>query len=75
MTDLSGSVRGRLLRIFGLGFGLAVLIGGVIGFPCISAWALFGVAMRGVLSDPRKQRVFNLAMAAALLVLAVDILR
>jgi threonine/homoserine/homoserine lactone efflux protein len=56
--------------------GLTIsLIGGVIGFPCISAWALFGVAMRGVLSDPRKQRVFNLAMAAALLFLAVDILR
>jgi threonine/homoserine/homoserine lactone efflux protein len=30
--------------------GLAIsLIGGVIGFPCISVWALFGVAMRGVL--------------------------
>lgn len=26
-----GAVRGRLLRIFGLGFGLAVVIGGVIG--------------------------------------------
>lgn len=50
-------------------------IGAVIGFPCVSAWALFGVAMRGVLSDPRKQRVFNLVMAAALLVLAADILR
>ena len=56
--------------------GLAIsLIGAVIGFPCISMWALFGVAMRGVLTDPRRQRVFNLVMAAALLVLAVDILR
>jgi len=56
--------------------GLTIsLIGGVIGFPCISAWALFGVAMRSVLTDPRRQRVFNLAMAAALVVLAVDILR
>ena len=56
--------------------GLVIsLIGGVIGFPCISAWALFGVAMRSVLTDPRKQRVFNLAMAAALVLLAVDILR
>ena len=56
--------------------GLAIsLIGAVIGFPCISAWALFGVAMRSVLADPRKQRVFNLAMAAALVLLAVDILR
>jgi threonine/homoserine/homoserine lactone efflux protein len=51
------------------------LIGGVIGFPCISAWALFGVAMRSVLTDPRKQRVFNLVMAAALVLLAIDILR
>jgi threonine/homoserine/homoserine lactone efflux protein len=59
-----------------LAAGLAIsLIGGVIGFPCISAWALFGVAMRGVLADPRRQRVFNLAMAATLVVLAVDILR
>jgi threonine/homoserine/homoserine lactone efflux protein len=56
--------------------GLAISgIGAVIGFPCISLWALFGVAMRSVLADPRKQRVFNLAMAAALVVLAIDILR
>jgi threonine/homoserine/homoserine lactone efflux protein len=56
--------------------GLAIGgIGAVIGFPCISAWALFGVAMRNVLTDARKQRVFNLAMALALLVLAADILR
>jgi len=59
-----------------LSAGLAIsAIGAVIGFPCISAWALFGVAMRGVLADPRKQRVFNLAMAAALVLLAVDVLR
>lgn len=56
--------------------GLVIsLIGGVIGFPCISAWALFGVAMRSVLTDPRKQRIFNLVMAAALVLLAIDILR
>jgi threonine/homoserine/homoserine lactone efflux protein len=56
--------------------GLAIsLVGAVIGFPCISAWALFGVAMRDVLADPRKQRLFNLAMAAALVLLAVDVLR
>src|SRR6516225_1172791 len=56
--------------------GLTIsLVGGVIGFPCISAWALFGVAMRSVLTDPRRQRVFNLVMAAALVILAVDILR
>jgi len=56
--------------------GLAIsLIGAAIGFPCISMWALFGVAMRSVLTDPRRQRVFNLVMAAALVLLAADILR
>jgi threonine/homoserine/homoserine lactone efflux protein len=56
--------------------GLAIsLIGAVIAVPCLSMWALFGVAMRSVLTDPRRQRVFNLAMAAALVFLAVDILR
>ena len=56
--------------------GLAISgIGAVIGFPCISMWALFGVAMRSVLTDPRRQRLFNLAMAATLVVLAVEFLR
>lgn len=56
--------------------GLAIsLIGAVIAVPCLSMWALFGVAMRSVLTDPRKQRVFNLVMAVALVLLAVDILR
>lgn len=56
--------------------GLAIsLIGAAIGFPCISMWALFGVAMRSVLADPRRQRVFNLVMATALVLLAVDVLR
>ena len=55
--------------------GLAIsLIGAVIAVPCLSTWVLFGVAMRELLSDARKQRVFNLAMAAALLALAVEIL-
>ena len=58
-----------------LAAGLAISgIGAIIGFPCLSMWALFGVAMRSVLADPRKQRVFNLAMAAALVILAIDIL-
>jgi threonine/homoserine/homoserine lactone efflux protein len=56
--------------------GLAIsLIGAVIAVPCLSMWALFGVAMRSVLTDPRKQRVFNLVMAVALVLLAVDILQ
>ena len=56
--------------------GLAIsLIGAVIAVPCLSTWVLFGVAMRSVLADPRRQRVFNLAMAAALVLLAVDVMR
>lgn len=50
-------------------------IGLVIGFPCISMWALFGVAIRRLLKDPRKQRVFNLLMAGTLVVLALSFLR
>ncbi len=50
---------------------LVAAIGLLIGFPCISAWALFGVAIRGFLKDARKQRFFNLAMAGVLLGLAV----
>jgi threonine/homoserine/homoserine lactone efflux protein len=54
---------------------LVSVVGTVIGFPCVSVWALFGVAIRGFLGDPRKQRLFNLLMAATLLVLAAMFLR
>jgi threonine/homoserine/homoserine lactone efflux protein len=36
---------------------------------------LFGVAIRGLLRDPRKRRIFNLSMGATLLVLALMFLR
>ena len=54
---------------------LIATVGTLVGFPCISVWALFGVAIRGFLQDARRQRVFNLLMAAALLVLAAGLLR
>jgi threonine/homoserine/homoserine lactone efflux protein len=38
----------------------------VVGFPCICLWAGFGTAMREVLSDPKRQRLFNVAMALLL---------
>lgn len=40
----------------------------VIGFPCICLWAGFGTAMRDVLSDPKRLRIFNVAMALLLVV-------
>ena len=54
---------------------LVAVVGWVIGFPCVSCWALFGVAIRGLLREPRNQRVFNLLMAGTLVVLAVTMLR
>ena len=54
---------------------LVAVVGLVIGFPSASMWALFGVAIRRLLTDPRKQRIFNLSMGAMLLVLAVSFLR
>ena len=50
-------------------------IGWVIGFPCVSCWALFGVAIRGLLRDARNQRIFNLLMAGTLVVLAAMMMR
>ncbi|MDR5857805.1 LysE family translocator [Caballeronia sp. LZ062] len=38
----------------------------VIGLPCITAWAAFGVSLRRFLANPRLLRVFNLTMAALL---------
>lgn len=54
---------------------LVALIGTLVGMPCNLMWALFGVSIRHLLKDPRKQRVFNLTMGAILLVLAVMFLR
>lgn len=50
-------------------------IGWVIGFPCNSVWALFGVGIRRLLRDARRQRVFNGLMALTLAVLALSLLR
>ena len=58
-----------------LGALIVALVGLLIGFPCISMWALFGVAIRRLLTDPRKQRAFNLLMAGTLLVLAWTFVR
>ncbi|MED5595577.1 LysE family translocator [Janthinobacterium sp. P210006] len=54
---------------------LVSVIGTVVGTPCNAMWALFGVSIRSVLKAPRNQRIFNLAMGAILLVLAVMFLR
>ncbi|WP_373990937.1 LysE family translocator [Duganella sp. BuS-21] len=47
---------------------VALLAGvfGLIGIFCVGSWAMFGVAMRRLLQDPRSVRIFNVAMALAL---------
>lgn len=54
---------------------LVAVLGLLIGLPSASMWALFGVAIRRLLIDPRKQRIFNLTMGAMLVGLAVSFLR
>ncbi|HEX6705980.1 MAG TPA: LysE family translocator [Albitalea sp.] len=44
-----------------------------INLPCISMWTLFGVAIRRWLTDPRRQRAFNVIMAASLFALALTL--
>jgi threonine/homoserine/homoserine lactone efflux protein len=39
---------------------------GVINWPSVGVWAGFGVALRQMLQDPVKVRVFNIAMALLL---------
>lgn len=53
---------------------LVATVGLIIGFPSASMWALFGVAIRRLLTDPFKRRIFNLSMGAMLVALAVSFL-
>jgi threonine/homoserine/homoserine lactone efflux protein len=54
---------------------LVAMIGAMVGTPCSVMWTLFGVAIRSLLKDPFKRRIFNLSMAATLMVLALLFLR
>ena len=44
------------------------LVFGLVNIPSVSAWVLFGAAMRNFLKDPRHLRVFNVTMALLLVV-------
>ncbi len=54
---------------------LVAVIGAMVGTPCNLMWALFGVAIRHLLHDPARRRVFNLTMGATLVILALMFLR
>lgn len=50
-------------------------LGALVGFPCISMWALFGTAIGRYLSSPGRRRTFNVIMAASLVLLALSLMR
>jgi threonine/homoserine/homoserine lactone efflux protein len=52
---------------------LVSVLSTVIGFPACSMWALFGVALRGMLKNPLMLRLFNLMMAGTLAILAFSL--
>jgi threonine/homoserine/homoserine lactone efflux protein len=51
---------------FGSNVMLMAVVFYVIGLPCLCLWAGFGTAMRQVLTDPKRLRIFNIAMALSL---------
>lgn len=52
---------------------LVTAISIAVNFPCVSMWTLFGVAIRRWLTDARRQRAFNVIMAASLFILAMTL--
>lgn len=53
---------------------LAVLLG-LVNAPSICVWAGFGTMLRPLLADPRRARMFNMAMAALLVLSLLSILK
>ena len=59
---------------FGRNVVLAAAVLAMVNFPCMSVWAAFGAALRPVLARPSRARVFNVAMAALLVLSLIPIL-
>ncbi len=47
----------------------------VVNFPCVGAWAALGTALRGLLQDRTRLRVFNVSMALLLVVSMAPMVR
>lgn len=54
---------------------LIATIFGLITFPSVSVWTGFGTALRGILADDRRRRVFNVAMGVLLALCIVPMVR
>jgi threonine/homoserine/homoserine lactone efflux protein len=59
---------------FALNVAVLALLLGLVNAPSICVWAGFGTLLRPFLSDPRRVRVFNVAMAALLVLSLLPIL-
>lgn len=68
MMVLTAATTIRLSAEFGPNTLLMAVLFFVIGLPCICVWAAFGTGMRRFLSNPRRLRAFNVAMALSLIV-------
>jgi threonine/homoserine/homoserine lactone efflux protein len=68
MMVLTAATTIRLSADFGVNTMVMAGLFYVVGLPCICVWAAFGTGMRRFLSNPRRLRAFNVAMALALLV-------
>ncbi|MEX3812463.1 LysE family translocator [Paraburkholderia sp. BR13439] len=66
MMVLTAATTIHLSNSFGINAVAMAAVFYVIGFPCICVWAGFGTAMREVLSNPKRLRIFNVAMALLL---------
>lgn len=62
------------LGLFARGAYMAGVMEG-IGVPCMTVWALFGSSLKNFIGAPRGRRVFNAAMALALAMTAVMMVR
>ncbi|WP_322104200.1 LysE family translocator [Paraburkholderia sp. J41] len=68
MMVLTAATTIRLSAEFGPNTLMMAVLFFVIGLPCICVWAAFGTGMRRFLSNPRRLRAFNVAMALSLVV-------
>lgn len=66
MMVLTAATTIHLHASLSLNAALMALVFIVVGLPCITMWAAFGMSMRRFLSRPRWLRMFNLTMAALL---------
>ncbi|MBR8040949.1 LysE family translocator [Burkholderia cenocepacia] len=67
MMVLTAATTIRLSADYGMNAAWMSVVFILIGFPCICLWAAFGLGLRRFLSNPRALRLFNVTMAALLI--------